>query len=153
MANKISGSNSGNILDRLPMRVTGLRAIYFGHSYLDNEGITGATILAGTMALGSFTWANMLLDHPWTVIKAAGVGGERIRDIIQRYDLHVGQYDPDIIFISIGHNDLNNVIGTGAGNPQIDTGILYKADNRQYNLDYLLSGVRRLLDIIPSHIS
>lgn len=152
MANKISGSNSGNILDRLPMRATGLRAIYFGHSYLDNEGITGATILAGTMALGSFTWANMLLDHPWTVIKAAGVGGERIRDIIQRYDLHVGQYDPDIIFISIGHNDLNNVIGTGAGNPQIDTGILYKADNRQYNLDYLLSGVRRLLDIIPSHV-
>lgn len=61
MGNRDSGIISGNPLLSLPMRMTGLRAIYFGHSYLDNEGITGTTILAGTMALGSFTWANMLL--------------------------------------------------------------------------------------------
>ena len=129
----------------------GLRAVLYGHSYMDKDDISGTYVLAGSHAQGTATWANALLGKPFTVIKGAGVGGERIADILQRYDLHVKPYNPDIIFISMGHNDLNNVVN-GVGTPQIGTGILYASDATQTRLDVTVERFEQVLDRIPSHI-
>lgn len=128
---------------------TGLRAVYYGHSYIDEEDIRGSYCINGTLAHGTVTWANALLGKPFTVIKGAGVGGERIADIIQRYALHVAPYDPDIIFISIGHNDLNNYQLTGN---QIGTGIPYATDATQTYLTSVTERFGTLLDLIPRHV-
>lgn len=132
-------------------RGTGLRAVYYGHSYIDEEDVSGTYAVNATNAAGSVTWANALLGKPMTVIKGAGVGGERIADIMQRYDLHVAPYDPDIIFISMGHNDLNNVVNT-IGQPQIGTGIPYAADTTQTRLPVVIERFGQALDLIPRHV-
>lgn len=134
----------------LPLaRNTGLRAVYYGHSYIDEEDVSGTYCINATNAAGTMTWANALLGRPFTVIKGAGVGGERIADILQRYDLHVAPHSPDIIFIAMGHNDLNNVKLTGA---QIGTGITYETDATQTSLDVTVARLAQVLDRIPSHV-
>lgn len=130
-------------------RNSGLRAVYYGHSYMDEEDISGTYCINGTLAQGSITWANALLGHPFTVIKGAGVGGERIADIFRRYELHVAPYDPDIIFISIGHNDLNNVKNTGT---QPGTGLSYATDTTQTRLSVTVDRYKQVLDAIPRHV-
>lgn len=127
----------------------GLRAVLYGHSYIDEEDVSGTYCIAGSLAQGTITWANALLGKPFTVIKGAGVGGERIADILQRYDLHVAPYDPDIIFISMGHNDLNNVVNSGS---QIGTAIPYAADATQTSISVTVDRFEQVLTRIPPHV-
>ena len=128
---------------------TGLRAVLYGHSYIDEEDVSGTYCIAGTLAQGSITWANAMLGHRFSVIKGAGVGGERIADIFRRYDLHVAPYDPDIIFIAMGHNDLNNVRNTGL---QPGTGLPYDVDATQTSLDVTIGRYRQVLEAIPETV-
>ncbi|MBC2731377.1 SGNH/GDSL hydrolase family protein [Thiobacillus sp.] len=127
----------------------GLRTVLFGHSYVDNEDVSGTFITNGTAVLGGFHWANALMERRFNIIKGAGVGGERIVDIMQRYDVNVAAYSPDIIFLTIGHNDLNDVVNTlGAG--QVDTGIPYVDNVHCVELPYFMSKMNELLDMIPT---
>lgn len=140
---------TGRLVQRNPWRGYGLRAVLYGHSYIDEEATSGTYAIQANLVSGTINWANALLGKPFTVIKEAGVGGERVADILARYDLHVKPYDPDIIFIAMGHNDLNNVVNAGT---QPDTGIAYAADTTQTRLPVLVARFGQVLDKIPPHV-
>lgn len=127
----------------------GLRTVLFGHSYADNEDVSGTYALNAFNSLGGFHWANALGGRRLNIVKGAGVGGERVRDVLQRYDVHVAPYAPDVICLAVGHNDLNAVVN---GGNQLDTNIPYVADSKQSQLPYLMDGINSLLDKIPGNV-
>lgn len=113
----------------------GMRAVLFGHSYLDQETDTFQPYNRPINYIrGTVNWANFLLGKPIRTIFSAGIGGERIRDWAKRFDTHVRPYAPHIVFISDPINDLKNTANPG-----------YVADSRQVELPYVIAGYEQVI--------
>ena len=123
----------------------GLRAILWGHSYMDQELATTTVNRPVDQAYGTVNWANMLLGRPWEVMQGQGIGGERVSDVYARADLLTSYPSkPNIIFFNLGINDLKNTVN--AGNSRA-TGLPYLADPRQTDLTYVIEYMDKLIEI------
>lgn len=116
----------------------GVRALLFGHSFIDNESVSGTSVLEGWTATGTVAWANRLLGQPLQIIKEVGIGGYRLIDMISYWPTLAATLNPAIVFVSLGHNDLKGLYPSGNSSAQA----LYPqvgADAQQTQLPYLIS--------------
>lgn len=126
----------------------GLRTVLFGHSFIDNEagGDPDITNDSGDNLLvtGTVQWANWLIGKPLQVVKEFGYGSRRIMDMMPRYAGEVAPLRPQVLIVSIGHNDLKGLYAGGSDQAP--------ADVRQRQLPYLVSLLRAWLsrDVSPS---
>lgn len=116
---------------------TGLRTVLFGHSYLDQETVSGSGVWNGFQANGTVAWLNALMDCPLQIVKEYALGGFRLLDLFPRYKAEIEQvYRPHVLFICIGHNDIKGLYPSGGSNqPLTQLG----ADPRQVELPYLMA--------------
>ena len=114
---------------------------YFGHSFMDNETVSGTSIIEGFTAVGTVNWANFLLDKPLRVAKELGIGGYRLLDMLALWPSISSGYKFAGLSISLGHNDLKGLYPAGNATAQA----LYPqqpADTQQTQLPYLLAKLK-----------
>jgi len=132
----LAGSNS------LPIpTASGIRTILIGDSYIDREMNYTTDNRTHQSSWGSIVWANFFLGAPLQIVKEMGIGGERVTDVLARVSL-VKAFDPKIIFLSVGINDLKNTV---IGGSSVVTGVPYAADTRQVELPYVKEKYAQLL--------
>lgn len=125
----------------------GLRTVLIGDSYIDREMANSLDLRTQITCWGSIAWANCFLGAPLQVIKEAGIGGERVSDILARADL-IAAYSPQVIFVSCGINDLKYTANSGSS---VVTGAAYPALHAaQMQLPHLIEQYTELLQILQS---
>lgn len=126
----------------------GLRTVLFGHSYIDQEAGGSLTLPEDNgdnlLITGTVQWANWLLGKPLQIVKEFGYGSRRVLDMIPRYKAEVAPFNPQVLFVSIGHNDLKGLYAGGSDQTP--------ADVRQRQVPYIVQMLRDWLtdDVSPS---
>ena len=104
----------------------GLKTVLFGHSYIDQESgrnSGGADSFDNHKVTGTVQWANWLLGKPLQIVKEYGHGSWRLVDMFALYPDNVAPLNPQVLFVSLGHNDLKGLYAGDAGQePDDDAG-------------------------------
>jgi len=61
---------------------------------------------------GIFTWANLFLRQRFSVLKVTGIVGNKVSDLLARYQTDVLAYQPQNVLIGIGVNSVTNNVPT-----------------------------------------
>ncbi len=126
----------------------GLRTILLGHSFIDDEAISGTDVIDGYSAKGTVSWAQRILGQPLQVIKEIGFGGYRLLDVLALWPQLGEPLAPDLVIFSCGHNDLKGLYPANNAAAQA----LYPqqpADAQQTQLPYLITRTRAWLQSLP----
>ena len=133
----VSGDGTG-----VPVGALGLRTVLFGHSYMDQEAGGSLTLPEDNgdnlLTTGTVQWANWLLGKPLQIVKEFGYGSRRVLDMIPRYAAEVAPFRPQVLFVSIGHNDLKGLYAGGADQTAPDI--------RQRQVPYIVQILRTWLE-------
>lgn len=110
-----TGDGLRTALDARYVRPQGCKTVWLGDSITNYSGglvtANGVTTQGFTDSKGLHAWANVLLGHAMDAINA-GKGGDWTQGMIDRFAADVAAYDPALVIVLGGTNDISNAVTT-----------------------------------------
>ena len=140
---------AGAAAARLPLATrVPRRVVLLGDSITD---LNGGPRLDGTSqfysAQGWWTWANVQMGFRYELIVNAGVSGDTTSGMVSRFTANVAAYNPDIVVILAGINDLMGI--TGSGNRETVVASIKANMTTLFNDVYALGAICVVSPLLP----
>lgn len=125
--------SSTQFTTNVPSRVTA------ASGSINIAGVDNAADMAGLADAGYLTWANAFLRGRMNIVAIAGLGGDRLLGttyLVQpwtRVDTEIAPYTPDVCFVMLGTNDINDTSGSARTIPQIYEALLEVVNRLNYH--------------------